>query len=84
MRSLTYNDAGGPGVDQENRADQEGAGQYHTDWQQKPVSQADVLFPEQERVSVRVVQQTLAAKFVADGPHTFNCLHKVTGLAEAI
>lgn len=48
------------------------------------MSEADVLLPEQEGVSVRVVENALATKLIADGPHTFNGLHKVTGLTKAI
>lgn len=81
---LAYNDAGGPGVEQENRTDQEGAGQHHADRQQEPVSEANVLLPEQEGVSVRVVEHTLAAKLFADGPHALDGLHKVAGLAKAV
>lgn len=81
---VAYNDASGPGVEQQDRADQEGAGQHHTDRQQEPVSQADVLLPEQERVSVRVVEHALATELVADGPHALDGFHKVAGLAEAI
>lgn len=81
---LAYNDAGGPGVEQENCTDQEATGQHHADGQQEPVSQSDVLLPEQERVSVRVVEHTLAAKLVADGPHALDGLHKVAGLAKAV
>lgn len=80
----TYNDAGSPGVEQENRTDQEGAGQHHADRQQEPVSEANVLLPEQEGVSVRVVEHTLATKLIADGPHTLNGLHEVAGLAKAV
>ena len=81
---LSYNDAGGPGVEQENGTDQEGAGQHHADRQQEPVSEANVLLPEQERVSIRVVEHTLAAKLFTDGPHTLDGLHEVTSLAEAV
>lgn len=81
---LAYNDAGSPGVEQEDRTDQEGAGQNHTDRQQEPMSEANVLLPEQEGVSIRVVEHTLAAELIADGPHTLDGLHKVTSLAKAI
>lgn len=81
---LTYNDAGSPGVEQQNRTDQECAGQHHTDRQQEPVSEANVLLPEQEGVSVRVVEHALAAKLVADGPHALDGLHKVAGLPKAV
>lgn len=81
---VAYNDAGGPGVEQQDRADQEGAGQHHADRQQEPVSEADVLLPEQEGVSVRVVEHALAAELVADGPHALDGFHKVAGLPEAV
>lgn len=80
----TYNDAGGPGVEQENGADQEGAGQHHADGQQEPVPEANVLLPEQEGVSIGVVEDALAAELVAHRPHALNGLHEVAGLAEAI
>ena len=48
------------------------------------MSEADVLLPEQEGVSVRVVEHALAAELVADGPHTLDGFHKVAGLAEAV
>lgn len=81
---LAYNDAGGPGVEQEDGADQEGAGQYHTDGQQEPVSEADVLLPEQEGVSVGVVEHALAAKLITDGPHALDGLHEVASLPKAV
>lgn len=81
---LTYNDASSPGVEQEDGTDQEGAGQHHADRQQEPVSEANVLLPEQEGVSVRVVEHTLAAKLITDCPHTLDGLHKVAGLAKAV
>lgn len=81
---VAYNDASSPGVEQENCTDQEGAGQHNANRQQEPVSEANVLLPEQERVSIWVVEHALAAKLIADGPHTFDSLHKVTGLAKAI
>lgn len=81
---LTYNDASSPGVEQQNGTNQEGAGQDHTDRQQKPVSETDVLLPEQEGVTVWVVEHTLPTKLVADGPHTLDGLHKVAGLPKAI
>lgn len=79
-----YNDASNPGVEQEDGTDQEGAGQRHGDGQQEPMPEADVLLPEQEGVPVRVAQHALAAELLADGPHTFNDLHKVTGLAKVV
>lgn len=81
---MAYNDASNPGVEQENGTDEEGAGQRHGDGQQEPVPEADVLLPEEEGVSVRVAEHALAAKLLADGPHTFNDLHKVTGLAKVV
>lgn len=81
---MAYNDTSSPGVEQENRTDQEGAGQHDADRQQEPVSEANVLLPEQERISIWVVEHTLAAKLIADGPHTFNGLHKITCLAKAV
>jgi len=81
---LAYNDAGSPGVEQEDRTDQEGAGQHHADRQQEPVSESNVLLPEQEGVSVRVVQHAFAAKLVANGPHALDGFHKVAGLAKAV
>lgn len=80
----TYNDACSPGVEQEDRTDQEGAGQHHTDRQQEPVSEANVLLPEQEGVSVGVIEHTLAAKLIANGAHTLDGFHKVAGLTKAV
>lgn len=48
------------------------------------MSEADVLLPEQEGVSVRVVEHAFAAKLLADGPHTFDGLHKVAGVAKVV
>lgn len=48
------------------------------------MSKANVLLPEQEGVTVWVVEHTLAAKLVTDGPHALNCFHKVAGLSETI
>lgn len=48
------------------------------------MSKPDVLLPEQEWVSVRVVEDSLSAKLVTDGPHTLNGLHKVTRLTKTI
>lgn len=79
-----YNDAGNPGVEEEDGTDEEGAGQRHGDGQQEPVPEADVLLPEQEGVPVRVAQHAPAAKLLADGPHTFNDLHEVAGLAKVV
>lgn len=84
LTSRTYNDAGCPGVEQKNRTNQEGAGQHHANRQQEPVSEANVLLPEEEGVSVWVVEHTLPAKLITDGPHTFDGFHKVAGLAKAI
>lgn len=81
---MAYNDASNPGVEQENGTDEEGASQGDGDRQQEPVSEADVLLPEQEGVTVRVAEHALAAKLLADGPHTFNSLHKVTGVAKVV
>lgn len=81
---MSYNDASSPGVEQENSTDKEGAGQHNADGQQEPVSEANILLPEQEGVSIWVAEHTLATKLIADGPHTFNGFHKVTGLAKAI
>lgn len=52
--SNTHYDAGSPRVEQEEGADQKGAGEHDTDGQQKPVAQTNILFPEQERVAVGV------------------------------
>ena len=46
--------------------------------------QADVLLPEQEGVSVGVVQHALAGELVADGPHALDGLHEVAGLPQAV
>lgn len=48
------------------------------------MSEADVLLPEEEGVSVWVIEHTLATKLVADSPHAFNGLYKVAGLAKAV
>lgn len=84
VKMVAYNDAGNPGVEEEDGTDEEGAGQRDGDGQQEPVPEADVLLPEQEGVPVRVAQHALAAKLLADGPHTFDDLHKVTGLAKVV
>lgn len=81
---MAYNDASNPGVEQENGTDEEGAGQRDGDRQQEPVSEPDVLLPEQEGVSVRVAEHALAAKLLADGPHTFDGLYKVAGVAKVV
>lgn len=83
-KTVAYDDAGDPGVEQEDGADEEGAGQGDGDRQQEPVSEADVLLPEQEGVSVRVAGHALAAELLADGPHNFDDLHKVAGLAKVV
>lgn len=80
----THNDAGGPRVEQEQSANQEGACQHHADGQEEPMSEADVLLPEQERVSVGVVEQALAAELVADGPHALDGFHEVAGLPQPV
>ena len=81
---MTYNDASCPWVEQEDRTNQEGASQYHTDRQQEPVSEANVLLPEQEWVSIGVVEDALATKLITNGPHALNGFHKVTSLAKTI
>lgn len=81
---VAYDDGSDPGVEEENGTDEEGAGQRYSDRQQEPVSEADVLLPEQEGVSIWVAEHALVAKLLADGPHTFNGLHKVTGLAKVV
>lgn len=48
------------------------------------MSEANILLPEQEGVSIRVVVHALAAKLITDGPHTLDGLHKVAGLAKAV
>lgn len=82
--SNTYNDAGGPWVEQEEGTDQKGASQYNTDGQQEPVAQTNILLPEEERVSVRVRRQALSAVVAADGPHTLDGLHKLWRLPEPV
>lgn len=79
-----YNDGSNPGVEEEDGTDEEGAGQRDADRQQEPVPEVDVLLPEQEGVSVWVAEHALAAKLLADGPHTFDGLHKVTGVAKVV
>lgn len=81
---MAYNDASNPGVEEENGADEKGAGQRDGDGEQEPVSEADVLLPEEEGVSVRVVEHALAAELLADGPHAFDGLHKVAGVAKVV
>lgn len=81
---MAYNDASNPGVEKENGTDEEGAGQRDGDRQQEPVPEVDVLLPEEEGVSVWVAEHTLAAKLLTDGPHTFDGLHKVTGVAKVV
>lgn len=81
---MAYNDASNPGVEQENGTNEEGAGQRDGDRQQEPVPEADVLLPEEEGVSVRVAEHALAVKLLTDGPHTFDGLHKVTGVTKVV
>lgn len=50
----THDDASGPRVEEEEGADEKGAGEHDADGQQQPVAQADVLLPEEERVAVGV------------------------------
>lgn len=80
----THDDSGCPGVEQEEGADEEGAGQHHTDGQQQPVTQTNVLFPEEERVAVGVGRQALPAVVAADGPHALDGLHKLRRLPEPV
>lgn len=48
------------------------------------MTEADVLFPEQEGVTVRVVEHALAAELITNGTHALDGLHKVTSLPKAI
>lgn len=80
----THDDSCRPGVEQEEGADEEGAGQHHADGQQQPVTQTNVLFPEEERVAVGVGREALAAVVAADGPHALNGLHKLWRLPEPV
>ncbi len=80
----TYNDACGPGVEQEDGAHQEGAGKDNTDGQQEPVAQTNVLFPEQKGVAIGIVLDSLTHKFLANCAHTLNGFNEVRGLSEAI
>ena len=74
----THDDAGRPGVEQQQGADKEGAGQQDADGQQEPVAQANVLLPEEEGVAAGVAQHPVAlGGLPADGPHALNRLHKV-------
>lgn len=50
----THNDASGPRVKQEEGTDKKGAGEHDADGQQQPMAQTNILFPEQERVPIRV------------------------------
>lgn len=59
----TYNNACSPEVEQQDSTHQEGAGQHHTDRQQEPVAQANVLLPEKKWVSIGIVWDALANKF---------------------
>lgn len=48
------------------------------------MAQTDVLFPEQERVSVGVGGQALPTVVAADSPHALNSLHKLRRLPEPV
>lgn len=50
----THDDAGGPRVKQKEGTDEKGAGEHDADGQQQPMAQTNILFPEEERVSIRV------------------------------
>lgn len=80
----THNDAGSPRVEQEEGANQEGAGEHHTDGEQEPVAKTDVLLPEEEGVAVGVGGQALTAVVATYGPHALNGLHKLRRLPEPV
>lgn len=80
----THDDAGRPRVKQEEGADEERAGEHHADGQQQPVSQTNILFPEEERVAVGVGREPLPAVVAADGPHALDGLHKLRRLPEPV
>jgi hypothetical protein len=48
------------------------------------VSQADVLLPEQEWVTIGVVENTFTGEFLADGPHALDALDEVGRLPQAV
>jgi len=81
---FTHDDAGGPRVEQEQRADQKGAGEHDADGQQEPVAQTNVLFPEQEGVAVGVGGEALPAVVAADRPHALDGLHELRRLPEPV
>lgn len=83
-RRQTYNDACGPRVEEEDGAHQEGARKDYADGQQKPVAQADVLFPKQKGVAVGIVLNSLAHELFANGAHALDGLDEVGRLSEAV
>lgn len=80
----THDDSSRPGVEQEEGADEEGAGEHHADGQQQPVTQTNVLLPEEEGVAVGVGREALPAVVAADGPNALDGLHKLRRLPEPV
>lgn len=80
----THNDASGPRVKQEEGTDEKGAGEHDADGQQKPMAQTDILFPEQERVPIRVGGEALPAVVVANGSHALDGFHELRRLPEPV
>lgn len=48
------------------------------------MAQTDILFPEEERVPIRVGGQAFLAVVVADCPHTLDGFHKLRRLPEPV
>lgn len=48
------------------------------------MSQADVLLPEQEGVTVGVVENTFTGELLADGAHALDALDEVGRLPQAV
>lgn len=84
MYRTTYNNAGGPWIEQEDSTYEKSAGEYHANKEQQPVAQADILLPEEEWIAVRVAGHTQATVVVADVAHTLNGLHKLGCLTQPV
>lgn len=76
-QEATYDNAGGPWVEQKDGTDEEGGCQYHADEEQQPVAKTYILLPEEERVAVGVAGHSLPTVIVADGTDALDSLHKL-------
>lgn len=73
----TYNDASGPGIEQEDGAHQEGTCQDDAYRQEEPMPEPDVLLPEEERVPAGVAVHSLLRELIAHRSHALDRLDKV-------